>query len=92
MAPGQQHGDEALSDFPFGEEHFKELMLEDCPKLFELKGRGETEHAFGVKASICAKNMAVGIKSQEIPEALYSNNCPGHCILPGHIVLEKHLQ
>ena len=53
-------------------------MLEDRLKLFELKGRGDTKHAFTVKASICAKDMAVGIKSQEIPEALYSNNCTGH--------------
>jgi len=71
----------------------RHFVPEDRLQLFQLQGRGDTEHAIvSVKASIGDENVAVGIESEEIAEGLDGDDGAGDGILLRNRLLDKYLQ
>jgi hypothetical protein len=67
-------------------------MLEDGLDILELECGGDSENAFTVKAILCAKSVAMGVKPQEISESLYGNGGAGNRIGLWHSFPKKDLQ
>jgi hypothetical protein len=68
-------------------------VWEDGLQLFQLQGRGDTEHALvTVETAVRHQNVGVGIKSEEISKTLNSNDRAGDGIIFGNRLLEKDLQ
>jgi hypothetical protein len=66
-----------VDDFSFGKKQLEPLMLEDLLQIFELEWGRNSEHGLFAKTVVCAENVAVRIKPQEIPKGLDGNH--GDC-------------
>ena len=93
MPPCGEHGDHLLCNLPLGKKHPEHLVPEDGLQLFQLQGRGDTEHALvAVETAVRHQNVGVRIKSEEIAEGLHGDDGAGDGIIFGDRLLEKDLQ
>ena len=68
-------------------------MPENGFQLFQLQGRGDTEHALvAVETAVRHQNVGVRIKSEEIAEGLHGDDGAGDGVIFGNRILEKNLQ
>ena len=93
MPPCGEHGDHLLCNLPLGKKHPEHLVPEDGLQLFQLQGRGDTEHALvAIETAVRHENMGVRIESEEIAEGLHGDDGAGDGIIFGNRLLEKDLQ
>ena len=74
-------------------EHLEHLVPEDGLQLLELQRRRDTKHtSISVKTSVRQKDVAVGIKPEEVAKGLNCDDRAGDRFLFRHGMLHKDLQ
>ena len=93
MPPFVEHPDHFFRDLALLQEHLEYLVAEDGLQLLNLQRRRDAEHAFvSIKASVCQKDVAVGIESEEVAECLHGDDRTGKGFLFRNGLLHKNLQ
>ena len=93
MFPRGEHPHHVFRDLVFFQEHLEDLVPENGLQLFEFERRSDAEHAsLAIKAAVRQKDVAVGIKPEEVAKGLNCDDRAGDRFLFRHGMLHKDLQ